>query len=79
MKPGGRTRASPPLHGHLTSAAKRAQGAELALRYCAGEVAAELTSGLAAAWNQHVMRAFASVSHDDAALVNVADAYMRGR
>jgi uncharacterized protein (TIGR02246 family) len=45
---------------------------------CAGDVAAELTSGLAAAWNQHDMRAFASLFHDDAAFVNVAGAYMRG-
>jgi uncharacterized protein (TIGR02246 family) len=45
----------------------------------AGEVAAELTSSLAAAWNQHDMRAFAGLFHDDAAFVNVAGAYMRGR
>jgi uncharacterized protein (TIGR02246 family) len=45
----------------------------------AGEVAAELTSSLAAAWNQHDMRAFAGLFHDDAAFVNVAGVYLQGR
>ena len=45
----------------------------------AGEVAAELTSSLAAAWNQHDMRAFADLFHDDATFVNVAGAYLHGR
>jgi len=45
----------------------------------AGEVAAGLTSSLAAAWNQHDMRAFAGLFHDDAAFVNVAGAYLHGR
>jgi uncharacterized protein (TIGR02246 family) len=45
----------------------------------AGDVAAGLTSSLAAAWNQHDMRAFAGLFHDDAAFVNVAGAYLHGR
>jgi len=45
----------------------------------ARDVAAELTSGLAAAWNRHDMRAFAGLFHDDAAFVNVAGAYLHGR
>ena len=45
----------------------------------ADEVAAELTAGLVDAWNQHDMRAFADLFHDDATFVNVAGAYLRGR
>ena len=45
------------------------------VRYVAGE----LMAGLAAAWNRHDMHAFASLFHDDAAFVNVAGGYVRGR
>ncbi len=48
-------------------------------RSSAGDVAADLASGLAAAWNQHDMRAFASLFHEDAAFVNVAGAYLYSR
>jgi uncharacterized protein (TIGR02246 family) len=40
--------------------------------------ATALTSSLAAAWNQHDMRAFAGLFHHDAAFVNVAGTYMHG-
>jgi uncharacterized protein (TIGR02246 family) len=42
-------------------------------------VASEFTASLAAAWNRHDMTGFASLFHDDAAFVNVAGTYMRGR
>jgi ketosteroid isomerase-like protein len=45
----------------------------------AEDIAGELTTGPAAAWNQHDMHAFASLFHDDAAFVNVAGTYLRGR
>jgi len=44
-----------------------------------GGVASALVAGLAAAWNQHDMQAFGSLFHDDAAFVNVAGVYLRGR
>jgi uncharacterized protein (TIGR02246 family) len=44
-----------------------------------GGVASELVASLAAAWNQHDMQAFGSLFHDDAAFVNVAGMYLRGR
>jgi uncharacterized protein (TIGR02246 family) len=42
-------------------------------------VAADLTSNLGTAWNEHDMTAFAGLFHEDAAFVNVAGAYLRGR
>jgi uncharacterized protein (TIGR02246 family) len=45
----------------------------------AEDIASELAAGLAAAWNQHDMHAFASLFHDDAAFVNVAGRYLRSR
>jgi uncharacterized protein (TIGR02246 family) len=48
-------------------------------RDSAREVAADLPAGLVDAWNQHDMRAFADLLHDDAAFVNVAGAYLHGR
>lgn len=42
-------------------------------------IASEVAAGLAAAWNAHDMHAFAFLFHDDAAFVNVAGGYLRGR
>lgn len=44
-----------------------------------GEVSNEISIALTTAWNQHDMRAFASLFHVDAAFVNIRGAYLRGR
>jgi uncharacterized protein (TIGR02246 family) len=42
-------------------------------------VSNEISAALAAAWNQHDMKAFASQFHVDAAFVNIRGGYLRGR
>ena len=44
-----------------------------------GRVADELLAGMAAAWNVHDLAAFAGLSHQDAAFVNVNGSRARGR
>jgi uncharacterized protein (TIGR02246 family) len=43
------------------------------------EVSNEIAVSLTAAWNQHDMKAFASLFHVDAAFVNIRGLYLRGR
>jgi len=45
----------------------------------AWDITSAVTAGLAAAWNAHDMHAFACLFHHDAAFVNVAGGYLRGR
>jgi len=44
-----------------------------------GGIAGDITAGLAAAWNEHDMHAFASMFLDDAVFINVAGRCLRGR
>jgi uncharacterized protein (TIGR02246 family) len=43
------------------------------------DVSNEISAALTTAWNQHDMKAFASLFHVDAAFVNIRGLYLRGR